>query len=95
MSEPVSQQQFYDEMKKTRDDLRLIIEAGFDKLTARLDGHEKDDREVERRVTSLELAKENDRQDAHRRSTWIGILAAGSFNGLIEAVKFFFQVMKR
>ena len=94
MSEPVTQVQFYDEMRAMREwiDAKYVSQREYvgeraDKLEAMALDHAKEDRFVEKRVTIIETERTNEKALALKRSTFIGIIAAGSVTAVVEGVK--------
>lgn len=64
-------QQSQDQHQRLRSDMT----AGFDKITAAMTEHAKDDQKVETRVTIIETQRAGEAREAVKRSTYVGLLA--------------------
>ena len=56
--------------------LRMDLNAGFEKICAKLDAHIKDDDAVARKVERIETQREAEEQQLAKRSTWIALFVS-------------------
>lgn len=98
MSEPVTREDFRVEMKDFRQevrdsqlDLRTQVLAAMLKMSDTLETHKEEDRQVERRVTIIEVERDGEKRDVAKRATMIGGAVAAATTGLVELVKQHFK----
>lgn len=94
MADMITQAQFFEahqqimqEMQRLHVRQREHIDAKVAEVRESLDDQAKEHRMVERRVTIIETQREDEAQQAVKRSTWAGLLAAAGLTGVVELVK--------
>jgi hypothetical protein len=97
MSE-VTQGQFWEAFRQLQElieqkhrSLRDNMDRGFERLEGKLDKHESDDRLVENRVLRIETERQSEKDQLAKKSTIVGIVAAGGFTGVWKAIEYFFM----
>lgn len=94
MSAPVTQLQFYEEMQKLRSDFQSMhtrtreqMTEGFLRMGEKLDAHAKEDLLVDRRVLTLENAREFEKSAAAKRGAWAGLVTSSGIMIIWTIVK--------
>lgn len=99
--EPVTQGQFFEQMRALREDVlashqglqqsqaatHQALDTYYVRLTERMDRHERDHRDVADRVLIIETERAAEAKVAMKRSTWAGMLAGGAISLLSQVAK--------
>lgn len=67
--------------------LRSDMSAGFADVRTAFSAHEKEDRAVEKRVTTIEIERQAEEKQSMKRASWVSLIMAGAVTAVVEIIK--------